>query len=448
MRGADVVFGADSDAAGGAAQAAVAEPFLEGVCWKCVFRYNHSGKKGQVNFLNGAMGVANAQRTLDYIRIITEFISQPEYRDVVPMFGIINEALMSTIGRDQLTSLYLPRGAQHDPRITGLGAGNGPFISIHDGFQGVSSWAGFLPGSDRVILDTHPYFAFDQQPNDAPIATGTDASDAGGVWPKQACSAWGPGINNRWVGSPSTGILGSVLMMMVMCGSRSAFGVTVAGEFSNGYNDCGLYLTGVNGTTHYGGDCDLWQDSSTWNATVKAGVMQFALASMDAMQDWFFWTWKVRFLSPASPAPPSITSPHADASHADRQRDGRRRALAFVVVPARARERVDADGPAHGGGHVLLPRRRERAVRRDVLGVADGRRGRGHDRGERVGAVAARGNLARRGRRGGGAAADVHRDGRGADADVRDAQCGCERGGERVDADADGVCGEWVVRRG
>ncbi|KAJ6549603.1 hypothetical protein DFH09DRAFT_926049, partial [Mycena vulgaris] len=41
------------------------------------------------------------------------------------------------------------------------------------------------------------------------------------------------------------------------------------------------------------GNCAEWQDSSAWNATVKAGVMQFALASMDAMQDWFFWTWKI-----------------------------------------------------------------------------------------------------------------------------------------------------------
>jgi glucan 1,3-beta-glucosidase len=38
--------------------------------------YNHSGKLGQVNFLHGIMGYANAQRALDYIRIITEFISQ------------------------------------------------------------------------------------------------------------------------------------------------------------------------------------------------------------------------------------------------------------------------------------------------------------------------------------------------------------------------------------
>jgi hypothetical protein len=69
--------------------------------------FNHGGKANAFNFLNGVMGIANAQRTLDYIRIITEFISQPEYKDVVPMFGIVNEALISTIGRSVLTSLYV-----------------------------------------------------------------------------------------------------------------------------------------------------------------------------------------------------------------------------------------------------------------------------------------------------------------------------------------------------
>ncbi|KAF7359593.1 Glycoside hydrolase family 5 protein [Mycena venus] len=232
--------------------------------------YNHSGKLGQINFLNGPMGFANAQRMLDYIRVITEFISQPEYKDLIPMFGIVNEAYLPGIGRDVLTSFYLQ--AHNMIRgITGYGAGNGPFISIHDGFQGTASWAGFLPGSDRIILDTHPYFAFDGAPNNAPIATSLDPLQAGGPWPKQACSAWGPSLNK----------------------SRSAFGVTVAGEFSNGYNDCGLYLTGVNGTQSYGGDCSLWLDASTWNDTTKAGVKQFALASMDATQDWFFWTWKI-----------------------------------------------------------------------------------------------------------------------------------------------------------
>ena len=37
--------------------------------------YNHSGRNGRVNFLNGPMGIANAQRGLEYIRVVTEFIS-------------------------------------------------------------------------------------------------------------------------------------------------------------------------------------------------------------------------------------------------------------------------------------------------------------------------------------------------------------------------------------
>ncbi|KAJ7907933.1 glycoside hydrolase family 5 protein [Mycena leptocephala] len=273
----------------------VAEPFLEGVCWKYIVRmlgwarkygirvkldlhsvpgsqngYNHSGKFGQVNFLNGIMGVANAQRALDYIRIIVEFISQPQYRDVVPVLGILNEALLTTIGRNQLSSFYLEA---HDMirSITGYGAGNGPFISIHDGFDPIATWAGFLPGADRVILDTHPYFAFDQQPNDAPIATSTDPVLAGGVWPRQACNTWGPSFNT----------------------SLFTFGVTIAGEFSVGYNDCGLYLTGVNMSTYLPRDCTLWEDSSNWNETLKAGLLELALAQMDAMRDWFFWTWKI-----------------------------------------------------------------------------------------------------------------------------------------------------------
>lgn len=67
--------------------------------------YNHSGKLGQIDFLHGVMGMANAQRTMNYIRIITEFISQDEWKDVVVMFGIINEALITTIGTTELRGL-------------------------------------------------------------------------------------------------------------------------------------------------------------------------------------------------------------------------------------------------------------------------------------------------------------------------------------------------------
>lgn len=101
--------------------------------------------------MNGIMGYANAQRTLDYIRTITEFVTQAEYLDVIPMFSIVNEALLSTIGKDPMTSLYVfspscVRSTQSHStvhsylqahnmirEITGLGEGNGPFITIHAG---------------------------------------------------------------------------------------------------------------------------------------------------------------------------------------------------------------------------------------------------------------------------------------------------------------------------
>ncbi|EGN91810.1 glycoside hydrolase family 5 protein [Serpula lacrymans var. lacrymans S7.3] len=270
------------------------EPFLEKVCWPYILRvlqwarkyglrvnldlhtipgsqngYNHSGKLGSVNFLNGVMGLANAERALNYIRIITEFISQPEWQNVVPIFSIVNEALVSTIGKDEITTFYL-EAYDMIRNITGEGAGNGPYIAIHDGFLGVSNWAGFLSGSDRIMLDTHPYFAFDGQANTQPIATGTGIN-AGGIWPKQACNAWGPGMNT----------------------SQTAFGVTFAGEFSNGFNDCGLYLTGVGNTASYTGSCTQFMDASQFNDTMKAGLQEFTLASMDALQNYFFWTWKI-----------------------------------------------------------------------------------------------------------------------------------------------------------
>ncbi|KAH9477953.1 putative glucan 1,3-beta-glucosidase D [Psilocybe cubensis] len=231
--------------------------------------YNHSGKMGQINFLYGVMGMANAQRTLNYLRIITQFISQPEYKDVVIIFGIMNEALVSQIGTEEIRAFYVEaykiiRG------ITGYGAGNGPYISIHDGFQTLARWPGFLQGADRVMIDSHPYMAFDGVPALDPIDTGTGPG-AGGEWPQRACTRWAGAFN----------------------ASRNAFGVTVSGEFSNGINDCGLFLRGVRGRTSYGGNCQDWMDSSTWSAGTIAGLLAFSSASMDAFRDYFFWTWKI-----------------------------------------------------------------------------------------------------------------------------------------------------------
>jgi hypothetical protein len=81
--------------------------------------------------------------------------------------------------------------------ITGVGEGNGPYISIHDGFRGLPTWAGFMAGADRLSLDMHPYFAFSAQTTIDPIDTGTGAA-AGGIWPARACNSWAASMNTRF----------------------------------------------------------------------------------------------------------------------------------------------------------------------------------------------------------------------------------------------------------
>lgn len=77
----------------------------------------------------------------------------------------------------------------------------------------------------------------------------------------------------------------------------SDFGMTTVGEFSNGMNDCGWFLNGVNRGARYDGTfrpyggpragpgaCLMYMDISQWNDTVKAAVKRIALGNMDALQ--------------------------------------------------------------------------------------------------------------------------------------------------------------------
>ncbi|KAG8894890.1 hypothetical protein FRC01_012689 [Tulasnella sp. 417] len=216
------------------------------------------------------MGLANAQRTLDYIRVITEFISQPEYAPVVPIFGIINEPIVTGIGVDQIASFYLQA---HDTirSITGKGKGKGPFISFHDAFRGLAAWKDLFPGHDRVALEAHQYLAF---------ATVDRTSLADQV--DKPCRTWAAAMNSSW----------------------TDFGVSVAGEFSLAINDCGLWVNGIGiGTRWEGtlagseaagaGDCTEWTNWRNWGQQTKDNFKAFALRNFDALGHWFFYTWKV-----------------------------------------------------------------------------------------------------------------------------------------------------------
>lgn len=146
--------------------------------------------------------------------------------------------------------------------IAGTGAGNGPIIAIHEGFIGVKQWDSFLPGADRLALDQHPYLAFGGV-NQNPWSQQTT----------QACS-WGGGTND----------------------TQKAFGIVIGGEWSLATNDCGMWLSGVNvkgGYENAFGSCAQFEDWRTWDDTFKAGALGLAQGSMDALQNWFFWTWRI-----------------------------------------------------------------------------------------------------------------------------------------------------------
>ena len=76
--------------------------------------------------------------------------------------------------------------------------------------------------------------------------------------------------------------------------SQTSFGVTISGEYSNGINDCGVFLQGTGPYTPANPDCAAWNNWEGWDQNTKAGLLNFALASMDALENPFFWTWKVR----------------------------------------------------------------------------------------------------------------------------------------------------------
>lgn len=117
-----------------------------------------------------------------------------------------------------------------------------------------------MPNADRTSLDDHPYICFDAQ-SDAPMSS----------YAQTPCNTWASSFNT----------------------SMGAFGLTTAGEFSNAVTDCGLWVNGVGLGTRYEGNytgtwpvigsCTPWTDWQSWDATMKTGIMNFAMASMDAL---------------------------------------------------------------------------------------------------------------------------------------------------------------------
>jgi glucan 1,3-beta-glucosidase len=271
------------------------EPFVEGLSWQYFLKaiqwarkygirieldlhavpgsqngYNHGGRLGTFNFLNSPTGLVSAQRTLDIIRTIIEFINQPDIANVVPAFGILNEPNLPVgIGINNIERFYVEVYTMFR-NITGFGAGKGPMMFFHDGFMGLPTFNGFMQGGDRIGWDLHPYNCFVSPfgPRSGLVAS--------------AC--------NNFASNTELGL--------------TQYGVTIAGEWSLANNDCGLFLNGPfqgvrydgsfsSGTEKNEGSCVPFDDWQNYNASTKQVMHDSAIAQMSSFKNYFFWTWKI-----------------------------------------------------------------------------------------------------------------------------------------------------------
>ena len=121
--------------------------------------------------------------------------NREEFFDLIVCFSLLYPNSLIIAANNPLYSYVQAHNMLRE--ITGVGKGF--YIAIGDGFAGIDSWAGYLPNSDRLILDSHPYFAFDGEANNQPIAdTGPDGRP-GGIWPQQACGRWALQLLDRYV---------------------------------------------------------------------------------------------------------------------------------------------------------------------------------------------------------------------------------------------------------
>jgi len=116
--------------------------------------WNHSGRLGRMEWLNGDRGQEFADRTLKIHKQLATFFSQPRYKNIVTMYGLVNDPRMILLDADKV--IEWSEEAYKVVRDSGY---EGKII-FGDGFRGLSTWKGAFPGLDGMVLDVHQYVIF------------------------------------------------------------------------------------------------------------------------------------------------------------------------------------------------------------------------------------------------------------------------------------------------
>lgn len=117
--------------------------------------WNHSGRLGAIGWLQGPEGALNGQRTLDIHGQLSLFFAQERYRNIVTIYGLVNEP--------KLMSLPVQAVLDWNDKAIAIVRKNGmkQYIAFGDGFLGLNKWNNMFKDVDSaLIMDTHQYVIF------------------------------------------------------------------------------------------------------------------------------------------------------------------------------------------------------------------------------------------------------------------------------------------------
>ncbi|KAK9476581.1 glycoside hydrolase superfamily [Lipomyces japonicus] len=288
------------------------EPYLEKVQWRYLLRaiewarkyglrvnldlhsvpgnangWNHSGRQGQLQWLNGTDGDYYGALTLDLHRQLATFFSQERYKNVVTMYGLVNEPNMLLL--DNLRVINWTSVAYDTVRENGFEQ----YIVFGDGFRGAASWQGVFNQTryPKFVLDLHQYMIFNKD-----LLMQTHSGKINFI-----CNSW----TNQ---------------MMVSSDPATGHGPTIVGEWSQADTDCLRYLNNVGVGSRWEGtfnvssvqDQVLTQscpagtnctcaptsvDPAEYNDEYKQYLLMSAESQMYAFESnggygFMYWTWK------------------------------------------------------------------------------------------------------------------------------------------------------------
>ncbi|KAL2218908.1 glycoside hydrolase superfamily [Thermoascus aurantiacus ATCC 26904] len=225
--------------------------------------FDNSGRRGPINWQKGD----TVQQTLVAVRGLAERYAP--LTDVVAAIELLNEpSIPGGVQIDPLKQFY------YDGWGTVRDYSNDTTVVLHDGFQPVDSWNGFMsPNTDvwYVMMDTHHYEVFENQY----LAQNIDQHVS------TACQFGKDHLahTDKW---------------------------TIVGEWTGAITDCAKYLNGrglgsrYDGT--YPGSARIGDCTGKYQGTVaglsetdKYNIRRFIEAQLDAFEmktGWVFWTWK------------------------------------------------------------------------------------------------------------------------------------------------------------